>query len=61
MEEIRPAYVSRHKNQATLLMITDSKNWHYHAVKKLSALFCKIKSKNNGDSYCLNCLHSFRT
>ena len=26
----------------------------------LSALFCKITSKNDGDSYCLNCLHSFR-
>ena len=26
----------------------------------LSALFYKITSKNDGDSYCLNCLHSFR-
>ena len=35
--------------------------WHYLAVKKLSALLRRITSKNNGDFYCLNCLHSFRT
>ena len=29
--------------------------------KKLSALLRRITSKNNGDFYCLNCLHSFRT
>ena len=34
---------------------------HYIAVKKLSALLRGITSKNNGDFYCLNCLHSFRT
>ena len=34
---------------------------NYLTVKKLSALFCKITSKNNGAFYCLNCLHSFRT
>ena len=49
------------KNQVIFLMITDNEKWHYLAVKKLSALFCKIASKNNGNSYCLNCLHSFRT
>ena len=27
----------------------------------LSALLRGTTSKNNGDSYCLNCLHSFRT
>ena len=42
-------------------MITDSKKWHYLAVKKLSALFCKIISKHVGDFCCLNCLRSFRT
>ena len=26
---------------------------------KMSALFRGITSKNNGDFYCLNCLHSF--
>ena len=29
--------------------------------KKLSALFRGLSSKNNGDFYFLNCLHSFRT
>ena len=29
--------------------------------KKLSALLHRIASKNKGDFYCLNCLHSFRT
>ena len=39
------------------------KGWlsHYLSVKKLSALLRGITSKNNGDFYCLNCLHSFRT
>ena len=37
------------------------KQWHYLAVTKLSALLRGITSKNNGDFYCLNCLHSFRT
>ena len=34
---------------------------HYLAVKKLSALLRGITSKNNGEFYCLNYLHSFRT
>ena len=42
-------------------MITDNKKWHYLAVKKLSALFKEITSKYDGDYYCLNCPHSFRT
>ena len=36
-------------------------DWHYFAVKNLSALLRGITSKKNGDFYCLNCLHSFRT
>ena len=48
--------------------------WHYIALKSiptddgfnrpirsLSALFRVITSNNNGDFYCLGCLHSFRT
>ena len=35
--------------------------WHYLVVKKLSALLRGFTSKNNGDLYCLSCLHSFRT
>ena len=43
-------------------MITDKNNrWHYLAVKSLSALFRGITSSNNGDFYCLNCFHSYRT
>ena len=33
--------------------------WHYLAVKKLSALFHRINSKNKGDFCCFNCLPSF--
>ena len=29
--------------------------------KKLSALLRGITSNNNGDFYCINCLHSYRT
>ena len=42
-------------------MITNSKRWHYLAIKKLSALFKGITSKHVGDFYCLNCFHSYRT
>ena len=37
------------------------RQWHYLAVKKLSALLGGITSESNGDFYCLNCLHYFRT
>ena len=36
------------------------KLWHYLAANRLSALLRGITSKNNGDFYCLNYLHSFR-
>ena len=29
--------------------------------KKLSPLLSGITSKTNGDFYCLNCVHSFKT
>ena len=64
-EQIRPAYISKHnstcENQVILLMITDNEKWHYLAVKKLFAFFSKFISKHDGEFYCLNCLHSFRT
>ena len=65
-EKIYPAYVSKHNSnrekQVTLLMISNGeKQWHYLALKKLSALLRGITSKNNSEFYCLNCLHSFRT
>ena len=37
------------------------RQWHYFAVKKLSALLRGATSKHYDDFYCLNCLHSFRT
>ena len=50
------------EKQVILLIITDKNNkWHYLAVKRLSALFRGITSSNNGDFYCLNCFHSYRT
>ena len=65
-KEIELAYTSKYnykrKKQVILLMITDKNNrWHYLAVKSLSALFRGITSSNNGDFYCLDCFHSYRT
>ena len=43
-------------------MITDgTTNWHYLTIKNISALLIGITSNHNGDIYCLNCLHSYRT
>ena len=42
-------------------MITDDKKWHNLAVKELSALLRAITSKHDGDFYCLNGFHSYRT
>ena len=54
-------YNLNRENHVILLMITNHKKWHYHAVKSFSALFRKITSNNNGDFYCLNCFCSYRT
>ena len=43
-------------------MITDGDtNWHCLAIKSISGLLRGITSNHNGDFYCLNCLHSYRT
>ena len=55
-------------------MITDGNKWPYLALESVrttneynrhinsfSRLLREIKSNNNGDFYCLDCLHSFRT
>ena len=42
-------------------MITDGKKWHYLAIISIPMLFRGVKSKYNGDFYCLNCFSSFRT
>ena len=65
-KDIRHAYISKYnykrKNQVILLMITDDcEKWHYLAVRSLSALLRGISSSNNGDFYCLNYFHSYRT
>ena len=64
-EKTYPTYVSKYNSnlgkQFILLMISNREKQHYPAVKMSSALLRGTTSKNNGDSYCLNCLHSFRT
>ena len=65
-KETELAYTSKYnhkrKKQVILLMITDDdKRWHYLVVRSLSALLRGISSSNNGDFYCLNCFHSYRT
>ena len=42
-------------------MISNGKNWHYLAVRSLSGLLRGISSNQDGDYYCLNCFHSYRT
>ena len=42
-------------------MISNGKNWRYLAVKSLSRLLRGITSNHDGDYYCLNCFHSYRT
>ena len=39
-------------------MITDDENY---ALKSLSEFLRRVTSKNDGDYYCINCLHSFRS
>ena len=65
-KKIKPAYISKYNHkrdkQVILLMITnDDKNWHYLAVKSISKLLNGIASNHNGDFFCLNCFHSYRT
>ena len=66
-KQIEPAckskYYHKRDNKVNLLMITDDddENWHYLAVKSISALFREITTNNNADYHCLNCFHSFCT
>ena len=59
------AFKSKHnverENHVILLMITDSKKWHYLAVKSLSVLIRRITWNHKEELYCLNCFHSYRT
>ena len=64
-KKIEIAYKSKYNlirdNQIVLLMISNSENWHYLAVKSLSRLLRGISSNHNSDYYCLNCFHSYKT
>ena len=42
-------------------MIIDGQKWHYLAVKNLSRLLNGITLNHNGEFYCLNSFHSYRT
>ena len=59
------AYNSKHnltrEKQVILLIITDREKWHYIAVTRLSGLLRGVTGNNNGDFYCLNCFHAYRT
>ena len=46
------------EKQVILLMTPNEEEWHYLAVKNLSALLTGVTSKHQDDFYCLNCLHS---
>ena len=63
--KIHLAYKSKHnltcEKQVILLMITDGEKWHYTAVTRLSGLLRGVIDNNNGDFYCLNCFHAYRT
>ena len=64
-KKIEIAYKSKQnltrEKQVILLMISNGENWHYLIVKNLSRLLRGITSNHNGDFYCLNCFHSYRT
>ena len=64
-KKIEIAYKSKHnltrEKQVILLMISNGENWHYLIVKNLSGLLRGITSNHDGDFYCVNCFHSYRT
>ena len=64
-KKIEIAYKSKYNlvrdNQIILLMISNGENWHYLAIKSLPRLLRGITSNHDGDYYCLNCFHSYRT
>ena len=54
-------YNNKHKKQLILLMIGDSKKYHYLAVINLSGLLQGNSSSHRRDFYCLNCFNSYTT
>ena len=65
IKKIEIAYKSKYNlvrdNQIILLMISNGENWHYLAVKSLSRVLKGTTSNHDGDYYCLNSFHSYRT
>ena len=64
--QIRPVYISKfnktREHHATLLTVTKGKDkWHYITIKSIPALLQGVTSAHNGDFYCLNCFHFYRT
>ena len=49
----------RAKSKGRKAMSEGRQQWHYLAIKKLSALLREITSKHHSDFYCLDCIHSF--
>ena len=47
------------KKEVILSMIPNGEKWYYLAVKNVCIIKSKI-IKNNGNFYCLSCLHLFR-
>ena len=60
-KKIEIAYKSKHNLTREKPMISNGENWHYLTVKNLSRLLRGITSNHDGDYYCLNCFHSYRT
>ena len=64
-KKIEIAYKSKHnltqEKQVILLMISNGENWHYLRIKNLSRLLRESTSNHDGDFFCLNCFHSYRT
>ena len=63
---IRPVYISKfnktREHHENLLMITDATDkWHYIAIRSIPSLLRGVSSTHQGDHYCLNCFHSYRT
>ena len=60
---VLPAFqnTTQDEKQIILLVIQDKQKCHYIAVTALSAFLRGVKSKHNGDFYCINCCHSFKT
>ena len=56
-KKISQTYISKHNDERT----NGNTNWHYLAVKRISGLLRGLTSNHNGDFYCLNCFHFYRT